>query len=432
MSEETEKTEIIDPEPLEAEPAAEKVVPKPHDHRIDFVEDLSTMLSKADADSYIKALDKGIFVNEFSLDSITDIYSSWLKKNIQNLASDSKEKLRQRLFGTETPKPVYIFDGKQAVAGYFIDLPLPKARNLGLLYYQGNPVDASGHIHPTDPIYSRVKNIDVRKTQTGLELRIVHGARSFKISPALLDKFAREALYSRRTLREYPRYSGAQRDALPILAHLISKARPQRDKDFCICPWEIKKEKANSLLRVGHFVFAVNQEDQVVDCYSIKDKGLLNLVWNEISPLMRPKQKQKLKNFQFFTKKGKAFGEVKTLTRKYPITIKAFMQFLNIFPFIAEGLKAPKVYTVLDALKILTDIYQQADPIREPHKLKNKPAHVSEIRVNKDMEFHLGKNSTILEIQQSGSQKKGQFKKPLKQNKKQHQNKQAKDLSASQ
>ena len=117
MNQESEQTASEEESPIEPAP-----VEAQKDSVSLFIDKLTDIFERDTVVQNVKKTEKGICVVKEFAEKLPAAYQRFLGDLTGGGSSKSEEKCKKRLFGSDTPSAYYLFEGKQSIFGWLIDV----------------------------------------------------------------------------------------------------------------------------------------------------------------------------------------------------------------------------------------------------------------------------------------------------------------------
>lgn len=355
-------TSVAEEQPATAEPAVtitEPVIVAPDD-RLEFIEKFVGSLSEQERRDFVRQLSKGVFIDSAIADRIVEARGKWLSEHSQR--NPGNDRLRQALFGNSDL--FYLNEGKSCRVGHFIDCVCPGLQRQRVQLFRGSLQSVARDIHPRDPMLSSIEGVKAELSDSGFKLEIVVRDHHVRVGERELRQFFDLLVNSRAVARAMKREVVGLRDALPVLVHLLRRAREVRQNSKLLIPARFRKDSGAIFLRAGSIILVLDQNLALAWSYDLRGKNLHYFLTSEYAQLARGGKKTPIRGFEMDRQARHILGRFTVQQIVYPLLPIAFKEFILLAPRSASLAEFfPKRYTVFDCLKIFNDEIQQSHRI---------------------------------------------------------------------
>ncbi|MCB0325556.1 MAG: hypothetical protein KDD69_18370 [Bdellovibrionales bacterium] len=322
------------------------------------------LLDALDADvkrREVRVIRTGVFVHEDAVAAALSAYQQWLN-TISGGTSSTKsvEKLRRRLFNTETPQLFYLLDGNRCLPGYLMpsgDEPLSRDR-LRALWSEAPLLDTREYLHPRDPILERLNGVyPSAKGGEGFGVDIEIESGRIRVNEPVLRSFAK-ALRGSALAKEFPDAVQALRASIGPLQRALAQAKRIPPKQRLLVPQAYVKGSF-VFSRFGTLVLVADATGQsLLGCYEPGSGGLRQFVDDEVEQL----GKRRVEIVELTPSDRRFLGTLRLKGKQYRLHRKAFLEVVREAgrsPSLRR--KLPNRYTVRDCLLELANLLKGAD-----------------------------------------------------------------------
>lgn len=339
----------------------EKPVQEKQDSLLLFLQSLRESIDITALRKGYRATYKGLFVADDSVAEIVRLYQTWLEKQSGGEIHKSEEKSRKRLFNSTNPESFYLMEGKNVLSGAVVPLELKEPQRLGIPYYLGALVSKQNYLHAGDPMFSGLKDVEVRTEGTAVSLRIKLGNDYCSVKGETLESFRILAGSSSKTLREFPEINDSLGALCRAFSVLLRRSKPLSEKSSLLVPYRYSKKKAFSFRLLGKMVIVLNPTLEIVDFYGLWGRHLYSLLRRELARI----PEKRIGSFEIFPERQKFLGRYKYSSGNMQVSPHALIQFYEAL----EHSRDPKdalgpLYTARDLFVRFSELFQLAQPIK--------------------------------------------------------------------
>ncbi|MCO6432184.1 MAG: hypothetical protein J5J00_15105, partial [Deltaproteobacteria bacterium] len=246
-----------------------------------FISDVKRVFPAEFLNASVRATPHGLFVEESSLGRIIEGYQSWLAQATAGEVVKSPGKCMKRLFGSTEPVRQYLIEGKQCLIGMLIKSEIAHAQSLGLPYFLGSLTSMREFIHPRDPIFSSLKNIEVVNTSQGSVYRLSSAGPNYDVPEERLRSFASIAARSSIILRQEPKLPESLAAALRALISMLEKSRAAGGDKEILVPSRFSDQERYNFKILGSFTFVFDRNNTLQHCYDLRSSNLFRFIREE-------------------------------------------------------------------------------------------------------------------------------------------------------
>lgn len=314
--------------------------------------------------AYLRMTDKGLFVADKYKSIIADLYNNWIEELSGNKIHRTNEKTQRKLFGEDLTAYLYLIEGKITIPGALLKCNCPDVQKYRLPTYLGSLTPAKDYLNPLDPIFDGKNGISYQHDTGGGVVKFSVRNNVFEMPFADIKKHHSLFLTSHRVKRDFPLLEGNLLEAVKILKHLLTKARPVQKKEILLVPQERYGSSKIEYLFVGYFIFVIYEKITILTVYFIKDVALYNFMRSEIEFLVNKSKTDQIGICSLRVQKGRFIGEMKVAGHLYDLTSHAFKEYLeSIIDGNPEHKRYRGLFTIKDALTNFSNIFQLSKPI---------------------------------------------------------------------
>lgn len=270
----------------------------------------------------IRVVSKGLFVDTRSVSAIVELYHSWLLKESAGGVDKPVDKCFQWLFETKEPQRFYLIEGKKALVGHVIPIPLSVPQQFGLPFYLGSLLSAEDYLHPADPEIAKLSKVDVRQGASGVEFVVSTRGARIAITEQLVKTFAQVARTSRFMERRYPESQKSLVGTLTVLIALLKRSRPLPRTFPVVVPHDVKNSKTKNVRVSGKFMF-IEERGSLLKVLELNGRHLSGFLRQEL--LKAPRDK--LGSFKLTPKHRDLMGFYEVFGRRRSVHARAFAEF---------------------------------------------------------------------------------------------------------
>jgi hypothetical protein len=356
----------------------------------------------------LRLLKNKLFIAEGFLENLISHYQNWLALN--GAGSYTKDKVLNRVFGTENLTLYYVPDGNNCLIGYIANVTSEFELKKGSIPLSNSvPINAKDYLHPKDPSIKTIEGVEIRKPLNQSTQIVVNlGSQKVILSEIILRKVTEILRSSRKVIETYPEIERSLKDALRILRVLLLQSKVVSRSRSQLVPEQYSAEDIELRFFSGN-VFVIKGEE-LKDIFEVRGRGLSALVDSELVYLAEKINLKNIDVFQLLHKDPKVIGKMKITGKWYAIdrrAFKALLEKISLSRFF-QG-KLAKRYTIKNVLEVLIPVLRNADWIDVSSlgrqqaiesTQKNKPRF--ELKYT-PWTFVTGKNFTIIDFVESGS-----------------------------
>lgn len=370
---------------------------------LEFLGTLGKSLNETIRFHQLRATPEGLFVSEQAQDALSDVIEAFLAS--QNLQGAPEENfLRKIPRGGE--ERYYLLDGKTCLFGALFRFPLTEQDKLSIPFWRGSLFDAKDYLHLKDPIFQNLEGTTHELNSRGFRISLTNRKKIAYLSIDILSEFGRLARNSKRLLEEEPRLTSALRYAAPLLVRMWGKAKVVRNSDKILIPATQFRNKKQSLLRLGDFVWIQDEDGTIQKCYSTRGKNLHNFLREETQALKNELRGKGFHGFRF-QNSGKHLGTLQLENESFFIEPASFKQFFDRIPYsrdLPKRIDGP--YTFRLALELYLKVLSQSawvDVVHVPKDFARQFKAGMNFRSKKNWYFAINRARHVLDCFDSHS-----------------------------
>ncbi len=346
------------------------------DSVLQFIESAASFIPPEKAKVYLRATPTGLFVQKEFLPSVMEAYRQWFYEKTQHSGGLSESKVLKRFFASINPPLCYLVESKQCMVGYLVPRKLIQPQLLNLPVYIGSVDDTRRILHPRDPLLQCMQHLTVARNKDGQLFALKSPKASWSFSESLLRDFSRTASRSNALQKEFSDRSGSLRDSLRVLASLLEKAVPAKDKQRLLVPHKYRN-KPVKYIAIGSFTFVIQQGGVLGACYEVGTRTLFRFVKSELISLYSNPAERIHGQLELCGPRNRSLAVIQHYDQEFRLHPKTFCQFVRgVMKEAPERSLMPEKYSIKDCILEFVRIFQSSERI-EKHKIQR---HVSKIR----------------------------------------------------
>ncbi len=372
-----------------------------------FFKALKELLPHEEIKEKVRATPAGLFIEQGLRVRILEQYQVWLQRQTQGAVAKSERKCMKRLFGSEQPREYYLVEGKACAVGYLIACPLQQPQNLSLPYYLGSLTETSSYLHPRDPKLSAMESVTVATTSEGAELNIRVKGKTIKAAAPLVAAFQKLAGHSKALSAKYPESQTALRDAARALIKELKRSMVVDKRKHLLVPGRYLRNKRVEFLEAGSLVFAAENGEKLADCYELRAANLNHFIKGEVSHYAGKRHGVRVASIDILPPHARAIGAIRIKGQQYhlaPRCVQDFVERALQSPALRDVL--PERFTVVDCLKLLSNICEQSEEIERrkiSHYVDQLQIHGARFRTFERWILVVGDNNTLVRCIEKGA-----------------------------
>jgi len=349
----------------------------------------------------------GIFFFQEGLPALIKAYQKWFSTLKPGTSPLTEEKILRRLLQTDDYSLSYLLEGKQCHVGYHFSSQSSGSSGLSTLTkVDSTPLDARDFLHVRDPIFKEIENTQVELNSQGFALKVKRREQNITVSREMVLQFAALAKNSRRVIQRHPELNIAVRFAVPLMADYLLKAKKLSVKDPLLLPAQYCSQKLLHLKAFG-FLFVIQTDGKLLDCFEHSGKNLHNLLTNEFDKLRSNLGKGKYssletarsRRFLFFIRSNpERFSIEPTVFKQWIVGIRDSL-------VLSRELKSP--FSLSDAILLMSKALTKGEEVQFytlPGHLREQTSPRLRFRQYKDTYFVIESGSIIQKILFKGSE----------------------------
>ena len=374
-----------------------------------FFINLAKSAQESSALEALRICNKGLFISEDYINSLTKHYQDWIKSQTGKEIQKSTDKYLKKFFDSETPKASYLIDGKKCLVGYLANETDNiwnelKPSESKVSRYQGELLDPEWFLHPKDPIFSKLPDIDFEfDSSKGSSVCFKLGgqaknkevkskgakSKEIKIDSASLNQLVKQL----RAIKSPALKKHTLRDSLlPILA-ILNQAKAGRNSS--IVPSEVIKKSPSLLLRSKSINIVLDQDNYIIGALNNSGKEFRQNLEKEILALQT---KAPLTSIRSFTA-SKSIKKIRAHGMSLKLSPSFLMQFIKLLIRKKTKKGDKRFLSVKDVInKLVSLIHKSKEPSKELLKdlLKGRKQGNSIYKVNGKWVFVIKDKSELV------------------------------------
>jgi hypothetical protein len=309
--------------------------------------------------SLIRVVSKGLFVDERVLADLTELYQGWILKESDGVAQKSLEKCRQRLFEGKQPERMYLVEGRAALAGFVIPIPLQHPQQFGLPFYLGSLLSTKDYLHPSDPVLATLKGVEIRHAPGGFEAILQVRDKRVTVPDKVVRAFREQAQQSRFLQKRYPGSEANLAVSLRALAGLLRRARVVPRAFPLLVPRDVLKGKGKVVRAAGKCIFV---EERGVLQRALEMNGLnLSLF---LRAELQGAPREKLGSFRVTSAHRDILGFYQGAGKRTGVHARAFAEFAELIRRAREPRERfTGWFTAAECFEKFSSFFQLSQPI---------------------------------------------------------------------
>ena len=288
-----------------------------------FLKEVKTLFPILELKQNFRATHRGLFVAEAAVGSLLRTYQSWLEKQSAGEIHKSEEKTKKRLFSSTEPERFYLIEGKNVLSGFLVSHEMREPQKLGIPYYLGSLTAKKNYIHPSDPIFGSIKDVEVLSEGSGVGLRIKVGNNTFYAKSEIIQNFLHVVRHSQRTLKEFPDIEESLAELCKTFVHMFRKSRNISDKDMPLIPENLAGSRKCKYRMLGKIVFVCDPKNNIIKIYGLWGSNLYKFMRREYSHI----RGGRIGSFEIYPERHKYLGRFKYSENQYQLSTKALIDF---------------------------------------------------------------------------------------------------------